>query len=66
MSAFLYTQCIVFCPWETVCGCFNRWNVDGMLDAVLQHLRAAQIDIGAAEILLPFRRSLQRAAPLVD
>ncbi len=38
-----------FGPWETVYGCFNRWNADGTLDAVLQRLRAAQIDIGAID-----------------
>lgn len=38
-----------FGPWETVYGCFNRWNADGTLDTVLQRLRAAQIDIGAID-----------------
>ena len=38
-----------FGPWETVYGCFNRWNADGTLDAVLQRLRAAKIDIGAID-----------------
>ena len=35
--------------WETVYGCFNRWNADGTLDKVLQRLRGAQIDIGAID-----------------
>lgn len=38
-----------FGPWETIYGCFNRWNADGTLDAVLQRLRAFQIDIGAID-----------------
>ena len=38
-----------FGPWETVYGCFDRWNADGTLDEILQRLRAAQVDIGAIE-----------------
>jgi transposase len=35
-----------FGPWETVYGCFDRWNADGTLDAILQRLRAAKVDLG--------------------
>lgn len=38
-----------FGPWETVYGCFDRWNTDGTLDAILQRLRAAQVDLGAID-----------------
>lgn len=38
-----------FGPWETVYGCFNRWNANGTLDAILHRLRAQQIDIGAID-----------------
>ena len=38
-----------FGPWETVYGCFDRWNADGTLDTILQRLRAAQVDIGAID-----------------
>lgn len=35
-----------FGPWETVYGRFDRWNADGTLDAILQRLRAAKVDLG--------------------
>jgi transposase len=38
-----------FGPWETVFGCFDRWNANGTLDAILQRLRAAEVDIGAID-----------------
>ena len=38
-----------FGPWETVYGCFDRWNADGTLDTILQRLRAAEVDIGAID-----------------
>lgn len=38
-----------FGPWETVFGCFDRWNADGTLDTMLQRLRAARIDTGAID-----------------
>lgn len=38
-----------FGPWETVYGCFDRWNADGTLDEILQRLRAARVDIGAID-----------------
>ena len=28
-----------FGPWETVYGCFDRWNADGTLDTILQRLQ---------------------------
>src|SRR3954453_1518474 len=38
-----------FGPWETVYGCFDRWNDDGTLDKVLQRLRSAHVDVGAID-----------------
>lgn len=38
-----------FGPWETVYGCFNRWNDDGTLDIILQNLRGERIDSGAMD-----------------
>ncbi len=38
-----------FCPWETAYGLFNEWNNNGLLDEILQRLRAAHIDIGAID-----------------
>jgi len=35
-----------FGPWETYYGCFDRWNADGTLVAMLRRLRTAQIDAG--------------------
>ncbi len=36
-------------PWETVYGCFNRWNADGTLDEILRRLRALRIEAGAVD-----------------
>jgi transposase len=33
-------------PWQTVWDLFNNWNVDGTLDQILSHLRAAHVDMG--------------------
>lgn len=38
-----------FGPWETVYGCFDRWNADGTLDAILQRLRTAEVDAGTID-----------------
>lgn len=38
-----------FGPWETVYGCFNRWNADGTLDEILRRLRALRIEAGAVD-----------------
>ena len=38
-----------FGPWETYYGCFNRWNGDGTLDAILRQLRAERVDMGAID-----------------
>lgn len=38
-----------FGPWETVYGCFNRWNSDGTLDAIVQRLRTMHVDVGAID-----------------
>lgn len=38
-----------FGPWETVYGCFNRWNAAGVIDAMLHLLRAARVDLGALD-----------------
>jgi len=38
-----------FCPWETVYGLFNAWNDNGVLDEILQRLRAAHIDVGSID-----------------
>jgi transposase len=35
-----------FGPWQTAWRLFDKWNSDGTLDAALQRLRAAFIDIG--------------------
>lgn len=36
-------------PWETVYGCFNRWNADGTLDEILRRLRALRIEAGEVD-----------------
>ena len=36
-------------PWETVYGCFNRWNADGTLDEILRRLRALRIEDGEVD-----------------
>ena len=38
-----------FGSWETVYGCFNRWNADGTLDEILRRLRALRIEAGAVD-----------------
>jgi transposase len=38
-----------FGPWETVYGCFDRWNADGTLDRIVQRLRSAHLDVGAID-----------------
>ena len=38
-----------FGPWETVYGCFNRWNADGTLDEILRRLRALRIEAGEVD-----------------
>ena len=38
-----------FGAWETVFGCFDRWNADGTLEQILQRLRAARVDQGAID-----------------
>jgi transposase len=38
-----------FGPWETVYGCYDRWNADGTLDKILHRLRAAHVDVGAID-----------------
>ena len=38
-----------FGPWETVYGCFNRWNADGTLDEILRRLRALRIEADAVD-----------------
>jgi len=33
-------------PWSTVWDLFDKWNEDGMLDEILQRLRADHVDAG--------------------
>lgn len=40
---------VEFGPWETVYGCFDRWNADGTLDRILNRLRSAHVDVGAID-----------------
>ena len=35
-----------FGPWQTAWRLFNKWNSNGTLDAVLQHLRTIAVDFG--------------------
>jgi transposase len=35
-----------FHPWGTVWDLFNKWNADGTLDQILDHLRAIHVDTG--------------------
>lgn len=35
-----------FPPWKTVWHLFDKWNHEGLLDALLKQLRAVQVDIG--------------------
>ena len=35
-----------FPPWKTVWHLFDKWNGEGLLDALLKQLRAIQVDIG--------------------
>ena len=35
-----------FGPWQTIWHLFNKWNQDGLLDAILKQLRAAHVDVG--------------------
>jgi len=35
-----------FGPWATAWDLFDTWNADGTLDAILNRLRAARVDLG--------------------
>lgn len=35
-----------FGKWGTVYDLFTKWNADGTLDAILQRLQAAHVDVG--------------------
>ncbi len=36
-------------PWQTVWHHFDRWNASGLLDEILNRLRAAHVDVGAID-----------------
>jgi transposase len=38
-----------FGPWQTVWDHFDRWNASGLLDKILDRLRAAFVDTGAID-----------------
>jgi transposase len=38
-----------FGPWKTVWDHFDKWNANGLLDAVLNRLRASHVDVGAID-----------------
>src|SRR5687767_13250429 len=35
-----------FGPWQTAWHLFDRWNRQGLWDAILEQLRAAHVDVG--------------------
>jgi len=38
-----------FGPWATTWDLFDRWNADGLLDKILNRLRAAEVDLGEVD-----------------
>ena len=38
-----------FGPWATTWDLFDKWNADGMLDAILSRLRSSRIDAGEVD-----------------
>jgi transposase len=38
-----------FGPWQTVWDHFDKWNASGLLDSILNRLRAAHVDVGAID-----------------
>jgi len=38
-----------FGPWQTVWDHFNKWNANGLLDEILNRLRASHVDAGAID-----------------
>jgi transposase len=38
-----------FGPWQTVWDHFDKWNDNGLLDTILDRLRAAHVDVGAID-----------------
>ena len=38
-----------FPPWKTVWDLFDKWNANGILDEVLNRLRAAEVDLGKVD-----------------
>jgi transposase len=36
-------------PWQSIWHLFNQWNANGLLDRILQRLRAAHVDVGAID-----------------
>jgi transposase len=38
-----------FGPWQTVWDHFDKWNANGLLDSILNRLRAAHVDVGAID-----------------
>lgn len=38
-----------FPPWKTIWDLFDKWNANGILDKVLNRLRATEVDLGKVD-----------------